>query len=60
MKLTLHVLDIPVRGSAAPVLSHYTDARWIDPASPGEVGISTLAAKALVLAHRPSAQQRLL
>lgn len=51
MKLTLHVLDIPTPATATPRLSHYTDARWIDPAAPGDIGISTLASKALKIAE---------
>ena len=59
MKLTLHVLDIPKTPRRKPTLSHYTDAKWIDPASPGDIGISTLARKALAIAAEPPPQQAL-
>ncbi|MDG1482144.1 MAG: A/G-specific adenine glycosylase [Myxococcota bacterium] len=59
MKLTLHILDIPTPASATPTLSHYTDARWITPTEPGDIGISTLAAKALAVAAKPEPQRML-
>ena len=59
MKLTLHVLDIPAPPRQKHTLSHYTDARWIAPASPGEIGLSTLASKALKIASAPPPQQSL-
>ncbi|MFT5684983.1 MAG: A/G-specific adenine glycosylase [Myxococcota bacterium] len=57
MKLTLHVLDIPAASTTALTLSHYTDARWITLDDPGEIGISTLASKALTVAASPPPQQ---
>ena len=58
MKLTVHVLAMTATGT--PVLSHYTDSRWITPDDPGEIGISTRASKALAIAVSPPAQQQLL
>ena len=57
MKLTLTIFVVTVEGT--PSLRHYTDARWIDPSAPGEIGLSTLARKALTLAMTPSPQQAL-
>lgn len=59
MKLTLHVMDIPSPPQQGHTLSHYTDSRWIDPSSPGKIGLSTLTSKALKIASAPPPQQAL-
>ena len=60
MKLTLHVLALA--SAEAVELSHYTDHRWVDPAEPEaeDVGLSTLARKALAVAVEPPPQQQAL
>ena len=45
-KLTLHVLGIQATGDPA-LLSYYTALAWVDPSDPGDLGLSTLARKAL-------------
>lgn len=56
MRIELHVHAVTT--DAEPTPSHYTALAWVDPASPGELGLSTLARKALALAA--DKQQRLL
>jgi len=47
-KLTLHVHMAEIEAEVAP-RSFYTATRWLDPASPDGVGVSTLTLKALEL-----------
>ncbi|MEL6349080.1 MAG: A/G-specific adenine glycosylase [Myxococcota bacterium] len=58
MKLTLHVLLVEATGEIA--LSHYTDHRWISPDGLGDedVGLSTLAVKAVGVAREPPPLQQ--
>ncbi len=53
MKIVRHVLRAEISGS--PELGHYTAMRWSSPTATGELGLSTLARKALALVNAPQA-----
>ena len=61
MRLTLHLLAIEAPADASLRLAHYTDHRWVLPDQPdadGDVGLSTLARKALAVAVAPPPRQQ--
>ena len=51
MRLVVAVFEVQVEGEPVPV--GYTGVRWIQPADPGELGLSTLSRKCLSTLDKP-------